>query len=160
MMRSSPVDTELNDFLFAPIGEERNEMVLSVLSALARLGIDPWQEAAQLALQPKELAAQRLASIIGNLPVGRWAPSDSRIIADRLVQLLPSRNDLKAVPVAANAGVPQIICCLAMMLLIYAIMWGALSMSENLRQRSEITPTGMAHTSAGPAPQAPLLGSD
>ena len=32
---------EFGDFLYAPIGEDRNEMPLSVLSALARLGVDP-----------------------------------------------------------------------------------------------------------------------
>jgi hypothetical protein len=40
----SVLGTEFDDFLFAPIGEDRNDMPLSVLSALARLDIDPWQE--------------------------------------------------------------------------------------------------------------------
>ena len=37
--------SEFDSFLCAPIGEERNGMLLSVLSALARLDVDPWQEA-------------------------------------------------------------------------------------------------------------------
>jgi hypothetical protein len=37
--------SEFGAFLFASIGEESNGMALSVISALARLGIDPWQEA-------------------------------------------------------------------------------------------------------------------
>jgi hypothetical protein len=37
-----------NDFLFAPIGEQANGMQLSVLSALARMNVDPWEEAARL----------------------------------------------------------------------------------------------------------------
>ena len=41
--------SEFDAFLFAPIGEEKNGMLLSVVSALARLNIDPWQEAANLA---------------------------------------------------------------------------------------------------------------
>src|ERR1700688_1326508 len=81
--------SEVNAFLFAPIGEEGNGMPLSVLSALARLGMDPWQEAARLAKSPKELAAVTLASLIGRLPPGRWGPSDTRKIAARLVELLP-----------------------------------------------------------------------
>jgi hypothetical protein len=104
------LSTEFNDFLFAPIGAEKNEMLLSVLSALARLGIDPWQEAARLTQLPRELATQRLTSMVEGLPDGRWAPSDSRIIAARLVQLLPSRNNSKVASnskaslVAANQG--------------------------------------------------------
>ena len=51
---------EFNDFLFAPIGEDRNGMLVSVLSGLARLDVDPWQEAADLAQLPGETATQRL----------------------------------------------------------------------------------------------------
>jgi hypothetical protein len=61
---------EFDDFLFAPIGEDRNDMPLSVVSALARLDIDPWQEADKLARLPRETATQRLASLIAALPEG------------------------------------------------------------------------------------------
>ena len=39
---------EFDDFLYAPVGADSNEMPLSVLSALARLNVDPWEEAAEL----------------------------------------------------------------------------------------------------------------
>ena len=58
---------EFNEFLFAPIGEDRNGMLVSVLSALARLDVDPWLEAAKLAQLPGETATRRLASLIGSL---------------------------------------------------------------------------------------------
>ena len=51
---------ELDDFLHASIGVERNEMPLSVLSALARLNLDPWKEAAELSELPSDCATQRL----------------------------------------------------------------------------------------------------
>lgn len=41
-----------NDFLYATVCEERNEMPLSLISALARLDLDPWTEAADLAGMP------------------------------------------------------------------------------------------------------------
>ena len=82
---------EFDDFLYAPIGADRNEMPLSVLSALARLDIDPWEEAAELSELPKDTATQRLASLIAQLPGGRWTQADSRAIADRLIELLPRR---------------------------------------------------------------------
>lgn len=90
---ASFLGSEFNDFLFAPIGEERNGMLLSVLSALARLDVDPWQEAAELARLPGEAATERLASMIAALPDGPSAPSDPRTIAARLVALLP-RDEL------------------------------------------------------------------
>jgi hypothetical protein len=87
---------EFDDFLYAPIGADRNEMPLSVLSALARLDVDPWEEAAELSELPKDTATQRLASLIARLPGGQWAQADSRAIADRLIELLPRRSSSKA----------------------------------------------------------------
>jgi hypothetical protein len=86
---------EFNDFLFAPIGEDRNGMLVSVLSGLARLDVDPWQEAADLAQLPGETATQRLASLIGALRDGDPSYLDPRTISMRLIALLPNRNGTK-----------------------------------------------------------------
>ena len=94
MTRSASVSllgSEFDDFLFAPIGEDRNEMPLSVLSALARLDVDPWEEAANLTRLPAETATQRLASLIAALPDGSSAHPDPATIAARLIALLPGR---------------------------------------------------------------------
>ena len=77
-------------------------MPLSVLSALARLDIDPWEEAAELSELPRFTAAQRLAALIVQLPGGRWTQADSRTIADRLIELLPRRSSSK-MPLAEKA---------------------------------------------------------
>jgi hypothetical protein len=81
---------DLSSTTYAPIGADGVEMPLTVLSALARLDVDPWTEAAELSELPKGAAAQRLASLIARLPGGRWTLADSTAIADRLVELLPS----------------------------------------------------------------------
>jgi hypothetical protein len=80
---------EFNDFLFAPIGEDRNGMLVSVLSGLARLDVDPWQEAAKLAQLPRETATQKLASLIGALGDRDSSYPDPPTIATRLIALLP-----------------------------------------------------------------------
>ena len=85
----SPFGSEFDSFLFAPIGAERNGTLLSVLSALARLDIDPWQEAARLALLPRDAAIQRLASLIAALPDGPSAHQDPGTVAGGLLALLP-----------------------------------------------------------------------
>jgi hypothetical protein len=85
----SLLDSDLSDFLFASVGDEQNGMQLSVISALARLGVDPWEEAARLAALPKVLAADALAPIISRLSIGRPQRSDQMAIAQRLVGLLP-----------------------------------------------------------------------
>jgi hypothetical protein len=43
-------------------------MSLSVLSALARLDVDPWLEAASLAQAPKYVAIERMTLLISRLP--------------------------------------------------------------------------------------------
>src|SRR3979411_878626 len=97
---------EFDDFLYAPIGAERNDMPLSVLSALARLNVDPWEEAAELSELSKDNATQRLASLIARLPAGRWAPADCRAIANRLIELLPYRSRSK-VPLTEKVQGPR-----------------------------------------------------
>ena len=85
-------EPKFNNFLHAPIGVEKNQMALSVLSALARLDIDPWTEAAELSALSQSFAAQRLSSLLMRLPDGRWTQADVGVLAVRLVQLLPHPN--------------------------------------------------------------------
>lgn len=65
-------------------------MVLSVISGLTRLDIDPWAEAARLSVLPKAIAAQTLAPIIARLADGGAGLFDARKVADRLISLLPT----------------------------------------------------------------------
>jgi hypothetical protein len=84
--------SEFDDFLFAPVGGDVNGMTVSVLSALARLDVDPWQEAANLARLPGATAIERLTSLLMVLPGGISANPDPRTIAARLIALLPRRT--------------------------------------------------------------------
>jgi hypothetical protein len=88
----SALAPDFDDFLFALIGEGGNDLPLSVLSALARLDIDPWQEAAELARVSRETATHRLASLIASLPDGPSAHLDPGRIAARLIALLPKQS--------------------------------------------------------------------
>lgn len=97
--RFSQLDTSLNDFLFATIGEEQSGMRLSVASALARRGLDPWTEAIRLASLPRVKASEALAAVIAAVPSARWMPSEAPSIATRLSSLLPARGAL--MPAAA-----------------------------------------------------------
>jgi hypothetical protein len=45
--------SEYNPFLFAAVGEEKVGTQLTVLTALTRLGFDPWREAARLSNLPR-----------------------------------------------------------------------------------------------------------
>jgi hypothetical protein len=78
-----------DEFLLAPISEDNNGMPLTVLSALARRDLDPWEEAAALGRLPQTAATCRLASFIAALPDGPSARPDPEVTAARLIALLP-----------------------------------------------------------------------
>jgi hypothetical protein len=83
---------EFSDFLIAPVGNDSNGMLVSVLSAIARQNVDPWQEAAELARLPRETAIQRLAALIATLPDGAPPHQNPSATAATLIALLPRRQ--------------------------------------------------------------------
>jgi len=85
----SSFTSRYNQFLYAPICDEANGMQLSVLSALARMDVDPWQEATRLAAMPKAIAERTLVSTLDQVFGKSCHRSETEVIAARLVQLLP-----------------------------------------------------------------------
>lgn len=85
---------EFNAFLFESIGLDQYGRPLSVVSALARLDLDAWAEAGQLAHLPRDIAAGELSALIRKLTECPQAVKDSHKIAVRLVALLPGRAAL------------------------------------------------------------------
>src|SRR5208337_1693816 len=96
---------EFDNFLFAPIDDDQNGPPLSVVSALARLDVDPWKEAAGLARMPREQAKERLTSLIASLPKGSTASQTPKAIAARLIALLPQAGKFNT---AAPATLRQV----------------------------------------------------
>ncbi len=91
----SALDSRFDGFLFAAVREERGAP-LSVLSALARLDLDPWQEAAALTRLPRAAAAERLALLF----------ADSSEVAARLAALVPDGSAPSA-PIRRSSGRAQ-----------------------------------------------------
>ena len=58
---SASSNADFERFVYADVATEPNGMELSVLSALSRRGLDPWQEAQRLAQLPPFAATDRLA---------------------------------------------------------------------------------------------------
>ena len=85
----APMLPEFDRFLFASVGEEVDGVSLSVLSALARLELDPWDEAARLAHLTREAAADQLARMIARLSDRCWNEGEARRISDGLINRLP-----------------------------------------------------------------------
>ena len=83
-----PLGQEYEPFLYAVVCDEGNGMPLTMVSAIARSGADPWKEAARLAKLPKAVALEALARVIPDHGV-----ADGEAIANRLLSLLPSARD-------------------------------------------------------------------
>jgi len=119
--------SEFDEFLFAPICADSNGMTLSVLSMLARTGVDPWGKAAELARLPRETANDAVASFIVALPNGLVSPGDITANAARLSALLPrslSRNGVSSESVTV-AGTLNSTHVIAIVVLLLCVLMGA-----------------------------------
>jgi hypothetical protein len=124
--------SEFDAFLFAPVGEDRNGMSLTVLSTLARSDLDPWQEAARLTEASVKIATERLAWLISSLPGRPSTLLDSGMIAARLIALLPRRATShaalgKTLPSVSTIKDARIIGVVIFMVLTLAVQWAIFS---------------------------------
>lgn len=87
-----PLRPDLDRFLFAEVGNEVEGVPLSVISALTRLGLDPWEEAGRLSSFSDREATEQLARLIGDLRGHADHRRDAREIATGLVALLPAHG--------------------------------------------------------------------
>ncbi|MBV2359149.1 hypothetical protein KUH32_05130 [Thalassococcus sp. CAU 1522] len=85
----NPHPPEFDRFLHATVGEDRNGHAVTVLSALARLGLDPWKETAELVTLGRDTARARLAALLARFRDVPALASDHGRVARDLSQLLP-----------------------------------------------------------------------
>jgi CO/xanthine dehydrogenase FAD-binding subunit len=148
------IGAEFDKFLYAPIREDRNGTPLSVLSALARLDVDPWKEAASLALMPKATAAVRLTALISALPDEQTSDTRAKSIAANLVALLPkatgfsvgSSDGVFAAVGPQRAQVRFALGALAIMVLIALALSASLSSAPVNGAKLTAAPVGDAAT--------------
>jgi hypothetical protein len=103
----SNVTSQYDEFLFAPIGDEPGGMRLSVISALARMNVDPWEEAARLSALSTTEAQRTLVSTLDLFPGKRQKSEETEILAARLVALLPKAREVTTAQAASTAGIGE-----------------------------------------------------
>jgi len=96
--------TDFDAFLFASVGDDANGMPLNVVTLLARLGVDPWQEATDLAHLPLETARERLGARLEAASRAPATEAETATVVTRLVALL-HRSPVRKV-VAPEAPLP------------------------------------------------------
>lgn len=85
-------DSGLDSFLYADVGTELNGSALTILSMIARLGGDPWDQAARWARLPKAAVIDGLTRSIAQMPLVPSALAETRATAARLALLLPAQT--------------------------------------------------------------------
>ncbi len=98
-----PHNPEFDRFLQAFVGEDRNGNAVTVLSTLARLDLEPWEEAAALAALEKEAAGSRLEMLLSQFRDVPALKQDYGSVARKLIRLLPKRRTRLKV-VSGDAG--------------------------------------------------------
>jgi hypothetical protein len=93
------------DFLYTALGEDADSgLSVSVLSALARLDVDPWELAEALARMPFDTAVDRFAAILKTLPCVACGREHPLALARRLIALLPDGSAAPSGAATAAGG--------------------------------------------------------
>lgn len=96
--------TDLNDFLFTTIADDPNGPHVTMLSVLARTGVDPWMEAAGLAALSRENATQKLVLLLAGVPNGPAPGDDTANLVARLVAQLHASPKPRVKPGTPSAA--------------------------------------------------------
>jgi hypothetical protein len=157
VVSTSRLGSEFDAFLFALIGEDKNGLSLSVVSALARMDLDPWQEAAALAALPTDTATQKVVALFRTVPDESLSDPDRDSMATRLIALLPRpvRSEIRSGVASVNVvnlAHPRLV---ASALLLAICMLALLAFQLTMTQHDSPTPADTSHA----APSLPALPS-
>ena len=100
-----PDGSDYGGFLYAFVGLDRHGSMVTVLSTLARLGLDPWKEASELAGLSEGAATTRLDGLLARFSDVPALTGEHETIARKLISLLPARA---ARQLPSQAGSAQI----------------------------------------------------
>ncbi len=144
--------TEFNAFLFAPLGVDAAGGDLSVVSALARLDMDPWAEAEKLTRLPGEAAASKLTGWMSRFPELSASLEDRAKTAARLMALLPQRVLGRVpAPLGLHARIPGLPSPYALIIGIL-IAASVMLVGQMVSSRPAGSPPAAAATTGAPPP--------
>ena len=151
---------EFDKFLYASVGDDNNGMPLTVLSALARMDVDPWEEASKLTQLPQESAVTQLASLLGALRNAPGAGLDLARIATSLIALLPCSRDrappmlkafAQAAPTKHPAAVSTLLTVMTYLIFMLVSQWLMGNLQAPRRMHAPPTPAPTIDSPGTPA---------
>lgn len=124
--------TPFDPFLYAMVGKDRNDNSVTVLSTLARLGLEPWEAASDLASLTRDEARIRLGGLLARFSDVPALKDDHLAITHRLIELLPASARHRAgramegtVPVSQKRIGPIIAGVMLLLYLVYSLVFGS-----------------------------------
>ena len=136
---TNPHPQEFERFLHASVGEDRNGSIVTVLSALARLGLDPWNETAELVALGRDAAGARLGHLLSTFRDVPALGCDHGPVARELSLLLPESPPKRSVQQAGathatarpmSAGAVWAVFAVALLLLLQFLLVGGSGSGE------------------------------
>jgi len=156
-----PPQSVYEPFLYAAFGEDPAGDPVSVLSTIARLDIDPWQEAARLDLLAPPVATEQLRSLIGKSASGAAPDAGADDAIRRLIALLPHVRDAppRPTPEPSRAGTAPVANSMIRFFLLNMLIFGLIVGVRYLTGSGvapvaspAATPAVLSQADAGPAP--------
>jgi hypothetical protein len=95
-------DPAFERFLGAAVGDDEHGTPVSVLSMMARLDVDPWDEATELSTMNNAPAMKRLEALMVRFQDVTLAAPDRSKIARTLLAALPHREKAEATAVSSE----------------------------------------------------------
>ncbi|AZQ66970.1 hypothetical protein EF888_07375 [Silicimonas algicola] len=100
-----PHPREFERFLYATVGKDRNGTVVTVFSMLARIGLDPWNETAELVALGRDAAGTRLGLLLSRFQDVPALGNAHGQVGRELSLLLPESSRLRSfVPSGSTAS--------------------------------------------------------
>ena len=133
-----PDDSDYDGFLYAFVGPDRNGSMVTVLSTLARLGLDPWKEASELAGLSEGAAMTRLDGLLARFSDVPELTGEHETIARKLISLLPA-GAARHVPSQAGSSqsgtrtgavTPMVLIAISLVLLAQLLIPGVFGLGD------------------------------
>jgi hypothetical protein len=130
-----PLSPEYDAFLYAVVCKEKNGMHLTMASAIARSGADPWNEAARISKMHKDAALKVLGRLISSHNCAEQKSANSQMTLDELFSLLPKARPFLALEKGPAIGVGSVsvknattivaatLCIFAVLAYLISVMW-------------------------------------
>jgi len=150
--------SELDEFLYAPVVDDANGMTISVLSMLARAGVDPRGKAADLARLTPGKAMEALTPFISESLQGLVSRDNTETIAARLAALLPGRTNPSNLPSQTKIGNTELTQAHAVGItaILICFLMGAVWVAAAQQSLARVGETSPASSAAIAAPTPPL----